>query len=305
MSLYGFYDEDNTNDTITFQLSIEINQTNIQENEFLRQKQLAKQYNVNINITKESIVTITTPSKLPLDFLLSLDKKENENMFELLSKMKGISDVEVTERLELCEAVVGAAHKSIGENVLEAARRIVAVVTVSNGTITNDVNINMDSTINTTVTNNAASNVSKSNNDGIVENEILAAQIILTAVDKLIKGFIVDSVITNNANSSNSNINSDINSNSDLKLSLIIAADDRLAYLLSVATSNNSSNSTTIKPPETLNSEITPTTASQMPSDISDSWDGICATVAARELEGLLKLKSFIKVFIIALQSSL
>jgi hypothetical protein len=50
-----------------------------------------------------------------LDFLLSLDKKEGE---EIILKLSKKSDMSGEARLQLCEAVVAAVHNAIGANLI-------------------------------------------------------------------------------------------------------------------------------------------------------------------------------------------
>jgi hypothetical protein len=137
-----------------------------------------------------------------------------------------------------------------------------------------------------------------SKND-IVENEILAGYLILQAVDTAIKEFLpVDD---------NDNIEE---TNDEVYLeSIIFAAENRLKYLKNSSYFLQNSADIDITPNAVIDLKTKDSdvlySSEYITKTSKEEWQSICAIVASKELDALLRLRVFCKGFIIALSSSL
>ena len=319
MSLYGFYDVDNSNDDVAFHMDnfVECKKNTLplvlgqgQQGDFNYFRGLmSKQHGVIVNpIAKKEFLSedpitmrISSLSRLPLEFLLSFDRREGTEMLETLLKT---TESEDTNRLRLCNEVVAAAHDSLGKNILAAARNIVsASISTRYGSHRDGVYLTGDK---------------ESSEENIVENEILAAQIMLASIERNIDAF-----DPNHKNDSNTfhgdnfcSVNLIIAERE--KSASLIAAEARLRYLLDEGSqalallsdptrkisSKDLSNHSPVLPSSTPSPfESSPQVTS--PSDAQLKWRIATSAVAARELDALLRLRSFCTAFLIALASSL
>ena len=317
MSLYGFYDADNRNDDVSFILDTTRNGSSdplstIERREaFISWRDIVStKHSVLINPMPKNKMSTTTDAlstvrisaitKLPLDFLLSFNKDEGE---EILGKLLRIVETEDKGRLELCNEVVAAAHKALGQSILGAARSVVAA------------SADTENYMNTLAPNAAdgaqndvpldVSGVVKTN---LVENEILAAQLIIASINKSIHAFVPSiqqaNTLTNAPMSPVSLI-----MNERAPSPTLIAAEARLQHLLAqgaeAATLLAEDRSGEQAAQDPSNLSPTPPTATSSPPAALLQWRIATAAVAAKELDALLRLRSFCTAFLIALASSL
>ena len=319
MSLYGFYDVNNRNDDVALHLDNVVEakknlQPHIsgqgqQETFTSFRKLVSEQHGVIVNPIAKKEFSIDDPitlrisslSRLPLDFLLSFDRKEGTEMLEKLLKTTESEDM---NRLRLCDEVVAAAHDALGKNILAAARKIVsASIATREGNEGDGVSL---------------AGKEEFGNENIVENEILAAQIMLAGINRSIDAFESNHRNGSIASAGNSFCPVDLIVAEREKSPSLIAAEARLKYLLNegiqaaallsdptrtISSKDLPSHSplfaSSILPSSESAPQLTP------PSESHLRWRIATSAVAARELDALLRLRSFCTAFLVALASSL
>lgn len=353
MSLYGFYDKDNRNDDVAFTLSTvvedreklfsmtastgegigqqhQLGHGHVQQESFNSfRRSMSKLHGVVINPIAKKDTSVSSPismrisslSRLPLDFLLSLDKKEGADM---LQKLLESTKSEEHNTLLLSEEIVVAAHAALGNNILAAARNVVSASIVTRED-SRSYAIHHDG------------NKEPKRND-IVENEILAVQIMLASIQRNLDAFLPNYINETSDTQSDRLSPLDLIMAERAKSPSLIAAEARLQYLLDEGArciALLSDPTRAIPPPlptdlfnhtvstPTLSSPTQSPSGSQSvtqssseftfpavplplsPSDAQLRWRISTSAVAARELDALLRLRSFCTAFLIALASSL
>lgn len=201
----------------------------------------------------------------------------------------------------------------IGETLLASARNIVSatIATIdfkkSNGSGVDVVGLNIYQKLfdKNFIKNENIENIFKNEKnekiikDDIVGNEIVAGYLILQAVDAAIRGFLPAD--------NNENIEE---TNDDVYLeSIIYAAENRLKYLKNKSYFLQNSADIDITPNTVIDLKIKDldvlNSSEYITKITKQDWQSICAIVASKELDALLRLRVLCKGFIIALSSSL
>ena len=367
MSLYGFYDSDNKNDTLKFQLNTMVN---THRNNYVNGKENSKGdkenkenkkievnsvknaipfdlerhresilkaaggYKVTVNPVKlkeQMALRVGALSQLSLDVVLSLDKKEGAAILSKILEPSSdilnsdtITENEERRRLELCYEVDSAAIELLGGNLLAAAREIVAASDAITLTIYRIFDDKAE------VGTSGSSEKNMKSEGAAVQSEIFAVQILLTAINSSIKAFIPNH---NWNNSDETTEESTLISEETALLSdkttltseesliaaekalapFVRAAEDRFRLLVQESETAALLLSTIKIDTSTLPSPSTPPVDTSPIQNLSEDqsspaqlqWRIITADVAARELDGLLRLRSFCVSFLLAVASSL